>query len=254
MISAGRSCASHSVPGVFWLVAMKMGMKKYQYNCYYVVRLGGKLYIPVLGIKGSNQFGPICLSWKTLRTSSHLFVLPSPDPQQHARRKKPWVHRAPIFLSNPVLVLLSKKKHTHTHREREKWSPALEVQVSPNPKCQVSGEATFQASGIRADHVERSELPLQTQVERKLLRRELPVWRRHVVPSWLDRQQRRYRNVTCLYFNRLHPPRKKQPESATKWKPQTSNAFVFVFRVCMKGGKIIVFYNATDQLPSSPST
>lgn len=44
--------------------------------------------IPGLGLKGSNWFGPICLSWKTLRTSSHLFGLPNINPKQHASGKK----------------------------------------------------------------------------------------------------------------------------------------------------------------------
>lgn len=45
-------------------------------------------YLPGLGLRGTNWFGPICLKWKTLRTSSHLLTLPSPNPEMHNSREK----------------------------------------------------------------------------------------------------------------------------------------------------------------------
>ena len=55
----------------------------------YVVFLSLKqnLNIPALGLEGTNFTGPICLSWKTLRTSSQVVGSPNVNAAQHANTK-----------------------------------------------------------------------------------------------------------------------------------------------------------------------
>lgn len=104
--------------------------------------------IPGLGLKGNNWFGPICLSWKTFRTSSHLLGLPNPNPEPHASKKTQFVHS-----STPILT----KSRVIRHKKTLVWKLRFllnlrAAQVSP---VHISGFRTQRrrlCGGNAADH------------------------------------------------------------------------------------------------------
>lgn len=164
----------------------KLGNSHLRYCLWEFIWKEKKLNIPGLGLKGNNWLGPICLSWKTLRTSSHLFALPSPDPQQHARRKTQWTHSASILIKSRVYDQKNVFK-------KNKWV-YLEVEVSPKPReCQLSGESTFLGwASTRVAFVfpsrKRCGLTFKSTRRDKVTAVRLVGFKEASCPSWLDRQ------------------------------------------------------------------
>lgn len=149
-------------------------------------------YIPILGLKGNNWFGPICLSWKTLRTSSHLLGFPNPNPQKHARKKIQ-------FVRSGTSILIKKKIPGNSPPKKK---PVLKLRFLLNLCVVPSGESRphvrFQRVWGVSVCVEETRPDNHSHPVRQKV---AAVWGvcfwAACCQSWLDRQQRRNRNVTC---------------------------------------------------------
>lgn len=169
------------------------------------------LNVPGLGFEGNKWLGPICLSWKTLRTSSHLFALPSPDAQQHARRKTQRTHSASICIKSWVNDHRKFKKINNVKNKYLKkyfWKliflfklERVGYQVSPHLRVERGHVSGLFPSGKRCG------LPFKSTRRDKVTAVWLDAFKEACWPSWLDREQRRYHNVTCT--QRLNPRHKR---------------------------------------------
>ena len=137
-------------------------------------------HIPGLGLKGNNWFGPISLSWKTFRTSSHLFRIPNPDPEQNARRKMQFVHSSDILIKIPGLKKKKKKKEGRKEKKQKQRSPPVHRSGESSPHFR------FQDSAATMRRWEAPDDHLNPHTEAKLQRCG-SVWERHVGQvGWTD--------------------------------------------------------------------